>query len=551
MLQIFCKNTGTSRNVKEGATLLDVLSKFKFDQPYRIVSAKVNNVSQGLKYRVYQNKEVEFLDLRDRGAMRAYCRSLCYLLSKAVYDVFPDSRLYMEHPISHGYFCNLRKADHSPVTEDDIDRIKTRMREIVDADVMFHCFEDKTENVIKLFQEKGLFDKAKLLETTGEVYSDYYTLDGYVDYYYGRLVPSAGYLQVWDVIPYHKGMLLCKPDREDPSAVCYGEDQPKTFDIFTENLKWETYMGMSNAGDINSAVLGGKASELIQVAEALQSKKIVQIAEEIERRYRDPENPLKVVLITGPSSSGKTTFCKRLSVQLMACGLRPMAFSTDDYFVNRVDTPLLPDGSYDFDNFDNVDHEMLSRDVTKLLAGETVEVPEYNFTTGLREYNGKKLRLGRNTVLIIEGLHALNPALIKGVEESAKFRVFINTLTAITLDEHNWVPTNDNRLLRRIIRDYNKGAFSARETISQWPKVCEAEKLWIYPYQELADAMFNSAYLIEFAVIRRHAEPILRMVPKNVPEYSEAYRLLKFLSYFVSVSDKEIPSTSLIREFIG
>lgn len=551
MLQIFCKNTGTSRNVKEGATLLDVLSKFKFDQPYRIVSAKVNNVSQGLKYRVYQNKEVEFLDLRDRGAMRAYCRSLCYLLSKAVYDVFPDSRLYMEHPISHGYFCNLRKADHSPVTEDDIDRIKTRMREIVDADVMFHCFEDKTENVIKLFQEKGLFDKAKLLETTGEVYSDYYTLDGYVDYYYGRLVPSAGYLQVWDVIPYHKGMLLCKPDREDPSAVCYGEDQPKTFDIFTENLKWETYMGMSNAGDINSAVLGGKASELIQVAEALQSKKIVQIAEEIERRYRDPENPLKVVLITGPSSSGKTTFCKRLSVQLMACGLRPMAFSTDDYFVNRVDTPLLPDGSYDFDNFDTVDHEMLSRDVTKLLAGETVEVPEYNFTTGLREYNGKKLRLGRNTVLIIEGLHALNPALIKGVEESAKFRVFINTLTAITLDEHNWVPTNDNRLLRRIIRDYNKGAFSARETISQWPKVCEAEKLWIYPYQELADAMFNSAYLIEFAVIRRHAEPILRMVPKNVPEYSEAYRLLKFLSYFVSVSDKEIPSTSLIREFIG
>lgn len=551
MLQIFCKNTGTSRNVKEGATLLDILSKFKFDQPYRIVSAKVNNVSQGLKYRVYQNKEVEFLDLRDRGAMRAYCRSLCYLLSKAVYDVFPDSRLYMEHPISHGYFCNLRKADHSPVTEDDIDRIKTRMREIVDADVMFHCFEDKTENVIKLFQEKGLFDKAKLLETTGEVYSDYYTLDGYVDYYYGRLVPSAGYLQVWDVIPYHKGMLLCKPDREDPSAVCYGEDQPKTFDIFTENLKWETYMGMSNAGDINSAVLGGKASELIQVAEALQSKKIVQIAEEIERRYRDPENPLKVVLITGPSSSGKTTFCKRLSVQLMACGLRPMAFSTDDYFVNRVDTPLLPDGSYDFDNFDTVDHEMLSRDVTKLLAGETVEVPEYNFTTGLREYNGKKLRLGRNTVLIIEGLHALNPALIKGVEESAKFRVFINTLTAITLDEHNWVPTNDNRLLRRIIRDYNKGAFSARETISQWPKVCEAEKLWIYPYQELADAMFNSAYLIEFAVIRRHAEPILRMVPKNVPEYSEAYRLLKFLSYFVSVSDKEIPSTSLIREFIG
>ncbi|MBO7069704.1 MAG: nucleoside kinase, partial [Bacteroidales bacterium] len=310
-------------------------------------------------------------------------------------------------------------------------------------------------------------------------------------------------------------------------------------------------MGLSNVGDVNRACLGGRASELIQVAEALQEKKIVQIAEDIHRRSRRRNNPLKVVLITGPSSSGKTTFCQRLSIQLKACGLRPVSFSTDDYFVNREETPRLPDGTYDFDNFETVDHAYLERDVVKLLAGEGVELPNFNFTTGLREYSGRKTRLAKNSILLIEGIHALNPALLPSVEDGCKYRIFINTMTSTSLDNHNSIPTTDNRLLRRIVRDYNKGAFTAVETIRQWPSVCDAEEKWILPFQEQADVMFNSAYLLEFAVMRNHAEQILRTVPKNRPEYSEAHRLLKFIRYFIPVSDKEIPPTSLLREFLG
>ena len=551
MIQIYCRNTGTSKTVTEGATLAEVLEMFEFERPYEIVSAKVNNVSQGLKFRLYQNRDVEFVDVTDASGMRVYTRSLCFLLTKAVNDVFPGCKLYFEHPISNGFYCNLRKQDRSQVTEEDIQKLRERMEEIVRKDMYFHRYEVQTSEAIKIFKERGYEDKVKLLETSGQVYMDYYSLGDTSDYYYGRLVPSAGYLKVWGLELYQKGMLLRIPDRKDPSRLAPMVDQPKTFEVFTENLKWNTIMRLSNAGDVNHACLDGHASELIQVAEALQEKKMVQIAEEIDRRYRDSENPVRVVLITGPSSSGKTTFCKRLSVQLKACGLRPVSFSTDDYFVNRVDTPLLPDGRYDFDNFETVDHAALERDVIELLKGKEVEVPEYNFTTGIREYNGKKLKLGRGTVLLIEGIHALNPKLIPQVEESRKFRIFISTLTSISLDDHNWIPTSDNRLLRRIIRDYNKGAFTACETISQWPSVCEAEEKWINPYQETADVMFNSAYLIEFAVIRNHAEPVLASVPKNCPEYSEAHRLLKFIHYFTPVPDKEIPPTSFLREFLG
>ena len=327
-------------------------------------------------------------------------------------------------------------------------------------------------------------------------------------------------------------------------------DQPKTFEMFNENLRWNIIMRLNTVGDVNLALRDGQASELIQVAEALQEKKIIQIAEEIDRRYRS-ENKVRMVLITGPSSSGKTTFCKKLSVQLKACGLRPISVSTDDYFVNREDTPRLPDGSFDFDNFDTVDHRMMQEDLKKVLAGQEVAVPEYNFVTGKREYNGKKLKLDEGSILLVEGIHALNPALTFGIEDSSKFKIFINTLTSTSLDYHNWIPTSDNRLLRRIVRDYNKGAFTARESISQWPMVRAAEEKWIYPFQENADAMFNSAYLLEFAVLRNHAEPILASVPKNCPEYSEAHRLLKFIHYFTPVSDREIPPTSMLREFLG
>lgn len=549
MINIFCKNTGETKAFPEGSSLLDILPEFNFPQPYPILSAKVNNVSQGLKYRAYNNKDVEFLDGRSYNACRVYCRSLCFMLSKAAADVFPGSRIYMEHPISNGYYINFHKADNSPLREEDVDAIRERMNSIVAEDIPFHRFEARLDEAISIFGKMGYGDKVKLLSTSEEPYTDYYTLGDSADYYYGRLLPSTGYLKVWALDRYERGMLLRAPETDDPMHVKDAMPQPKTFAVYSEMLRWNIIMGLNNVGDLNQACLDGRASDLIQISEALQEKKIVQIAEEIDRRVRSA-NPLKIVLITGPSSSGKTTFCKRLSVQLKACGINPVTLSTDDYFVDREKTPLLPDGKYDFDNFDTVDHQMLQRDLLRVLAGETVDVPEFNFKTGIREYNGKRLKLERGRVLLLEGIHALNPKLTDLIDESIKFRIFISTLTCISLDSHNWIPTSDNRLLRRIVRDYNKGAFTPVQTIAQWESVRNAEQTWIYPYQENADVMFNSAYLIEFAVLRNHAEPILRMVPKNSREYSEAHRLLKFLHYFVPVSDKEIPSTSLIKEFI-
>ncbi len=547
MLKIYCKNTGTTLEFQEGTTLAEMLPQFDFERPYDILSAKVNNVSQGLKYKAFNNREVEFLDYRSYAGRSAYCRSLCFLLSKAARDVFPECKIKMRRPISKGYFCELRKD--TPLTSEDVERIRERMKEIVAGDAAFKRVEVRTEDAINLFRKMGYDDKVKLLETSGQVYIRYHTLENTPDYYYDALVPSAGYLKVWDLSQYEDGMLLRVPDRHAPEKLTVFEPQPKTFEVFRESLRWNAIMNLDNVGDVNHAVGKGCASELIQVAEALQEKKIVQIAEEIERRYRC--GALRLVLITGPSSSGKTTVTKKLSIQLMACGLRPQSVSTDDYFVDRMDTPRLPDGSFDFDNFETVDHALMEKDIMRMIAGEEVDVPEFNFVTGLREYNGKKIKLEPGCILLIEGIHALNPALTDRIPAPAKFKIFINTLTGILLDNHNCIPTSDNRLLRRIVRDYNKGAFTARESISQWPNVRRAEHQWIYPYQEMADVMFNSAYLIEFAVLKNHAEPILRSVPQNCPEFSEAHRLLKFIHYFTPVPDKEIPSTSLLREFVG
>ncbi|MBQ8958163.1 MAG: nucleoside kinase [Bacteroidales bacterium] len=550
MLQIYCVNNHTTKEFKEGMTLLEMLPEFEFDRPYPIVSAKVNNVSQGLKFRVYNSRDVEFLDVRDHTALLVYFRSLCFLLYKAALDLFPGCKLNMEHPISKGLFCRIRKNDGELLTANDIASLRVRMRVIVADDIQFHRHEARIDDAIRMFSELGLDDKVKLLETSGKAYTDYYTLDNATDYFYGRLVPSTGYLKIWDIEAYCDGILMRIPDRDDPNRLAELKDQPKTFEVFSESLKWNDIMGLSTVGDVNHAIQNGMARELVQVAEALQEKKIVQIAEEIDRRYHS-ETPVRLVLITGPSSSGKTTFCSRVSIQLKACGLKPISFSTDDYFVNREDTPKLPDGTYDFDNFETVDHAALERDLIALLDGEEIEVPEYNFVTGMREYNGKRLQLKEGSVLLLEGIHALNPMLTEQIPESTKFRIFISTLTSTALDDHNMIPTDDNRLLRRIVRDYNKGAFTARQTISQWPSVCAAEEKWINPYQENADVMFNSAYLLEFAVMRNHAESILATVPNNCPEYTEAHRLRRFLNYFTPVSDKEIPATSMLRQFIG
>ena len=569
MLQIRCKNNNVTKSFPEGTSLLDVYQEFadEIKLPYPVVSAKVNNTSQGLKFRLYQNRDVEFLDAREGSGHRVYVRSLSFLLYKATQDIFPNSKLFIEHSLSRGYYCNFKptpnpsRGEGRLVTDETVAKIKARMQEIVSLDMPFRRTEATTEEAIRVFTERGFQDKVKLLETSGQIYSDYYTLGDTVDYYYGPLVPSAGYLQVWDLERYEEGMLLRVPDWNNPSKVAEKVAQPKTFEMFAEKTRWDIIMRLSNAGDVNKAIMRGYASELIQVSEALQEKKIVQIAEEIDRRFhRTPlsspleggnEGGVRIVLITGPSSSGKTTFCKRLSVQLLACGLRPVSFSTDDYFVNRVDTPKLPNGDYDFDNIETVDYHLMEDHLMRLMAGERVEIPEYNFVTGKREYNGKKLKLSSDTVLIIEGIHALNPLLTQKIDDSLKYKIYISALTSISLDDHNWIPVRDNRLLRRIIRDYNKGAYTAQQTIAQWKNVCEAEDRWIFPFQETADAMFNSALNIEFAVLRTHAEIILSSVPRNCPEYAEAHRLLKFIHFFLPVSDKEIPPTSIMREFVG
>ena len=553
MLQVRCKNNGITKSFPEGCSLVEVYQALaaELQMPYPVVSAKVNNTSQGLKFRLYHNRDVEFLDACSGSGHRVYVRSLCFVLYKAVSDVFPGSKLFIEHPLARGYYCNFKKRTGEPLSDADIARICQRMQEVIDADMPFRRVEATTEEAVRVFRDRGFSDKVKLLETSGQVYTDYYMLGDTVDYYYGPLVPSAGYLKVWGLERYQDGLLLRVPDKHNPLGLAERVEQPRTFEVFAEKVRWDIIMHLSNAGDVNKAILNGYASELIQVSEALQEKKIVKIAEEIEARFHREQNPIRLVLITGPSSSGKSTFCKRLSVQLLACGLRPLSFSTDDYFVNRVDTPKLPNGQYDFDNIETVDYKLLGNHLSRLMKGETVEVPEYNFVTGKREFNGKKLRLSGDSVLIIEGIHALNPLLTNEVPEEVKYKIYISALTSISLDDHNWIPTQDNRLLRRIIRDYNKGAFSARETISQWKSVCEAEDQWIFPFQETADVMFNSALNIEFAVLRTHAEVILASVPKNCPEYAEAHRLLRFLHYFIPISDKEIPPTSIMREFVG
>jgi len=563
MLQIRCKNINVTKSFPEGTSLLDVYQEFadEIKLPYPVVSARVNNVSEGLKFRLFQNRDVEFMDAREGSGHRVYVRSLSFLLYKATQDVFPGSKLFIEHSLARGYYCNFKKrgdyksprtgGEGNTVTDGDVELIKKRMQEIVDLDIPFRRTEATTEEAVRVFTERGFADKVKLLETSGQIYSDYYTLGDTVDYYYGALVPSAGYLKVWGLERYEDGMLLRVPDWNNPLKLAEKIAQPKTFEMFAEKTHWDIIMRLSNAGDVNKAIKRGYASELIQVSEALQEKKIVQIAEEIDRRFHQEKDPVRIVLITGPSSSGKTTFCKRLSVQLLACGLRPVSFSTDDYFVNRVDTPKLPNGNYDFDNIETVEYALLEDHLQRLMQGERVEIPEYNFVTGKREYNGKKLKLTGDTVLIIEGIHALNPLLTKKLPDSLKYKIYISALTSISIDDHNWIPTRDNRLLRRIIRDYNKGAYTAQQTIAQWKNVLQAEEQWISPYQETADAMFNSALNIEFAVLRTHAEIILASVPRNCPEYGDAHRLLKFIHFFLPVSDKEIPPTSIMREFVG
>lgn len=548
MLQIYCKNNNSTREFPEGSSLLDIYNGFNLAMPYGPVSAKVNNKVESLDFRVYYNKDIEFLDITSSSGMRTYVRSLFFILVKAVEELYPQGSISLEHPISKGYFCKLH-IDRT-IGLDDVQRIKQKMQEIIAADIPYTRTESHTEEVVRLFEKRGMMDKARLLDTYGQLYSYYYQLGDTVDCYYSSLVPSTGYIRLFDIVKYYDGLLLRIPSRENPTKLEEVVKQEKMLEVFQEYHRWNQILGISTVGDLNVACNHGHATDLINVSEALQEKKIAQIADEITHRNQDGQR-VKLVLISGPSSSGKTTFSKRLSIQLMTNGLKPYPISLDDYFVNRNDTPLDENGKHDFESLDAVDLPFFEEQLSTLLNGGEVELPRYNFTTGKREMSGKKLRIDEHMILIIEGIHALNPALTPHIPNENKYKVYVSALTTILLDNHNYIPTTDNRLLRRIIRDYKYRNYSAEETIARWPSVREGEEKWIFPYQENADAMFNSALLFELAVLKDYVEPVLRKVPNRCPEYSEAHRLLRFLNYFVSVQDKELPPTSLLREFLG
>ena len=548
MLQIYCKNINKSKCFPIGITLLDIYSGFGLNMPYGPVSAKVNNKVESLTFRVYNNKDVEFLNLCSSSGMRTYVRSLFFVLYKAVEDLYPNGNIVLEHPISKGYYCQL-KLDRS-IGLDDVQRIKQRMKEIIAEDLPFERFEKHTDEVVELFRQKGMKDKVQLLETSGNLYSYYYTLGDTIDYYYGSLLPSTGYLHLFDLVKYYDGLLLQVPNRSNPSKLEEMLKQEKMLEVLKEHRQWNQILGIGTVGDFNKACNAGYATELINVSEALQEKRISQIADEIYHRGQKGQ-PVKLILISGPSSSGKTTFSKRLSVQLMANGLKPYPVSLDDYFVNRVDTPKDESGNYDYESLYALDLDFFNQQLQALLNGEEVELPRFNFNTGMREMSGNRLKVDDNMILILEGIHALNPELTPHIPAESKFKIYVSALTTILLDNHNYIPTTDNRLLRRIIRDYKYRGYSAEETISRWPSVRAGEEKWIFPFQENADVMFNSALLFELAIIKDYAEPILRKVPNNRPEYSEAYRLRKFLEYFIPLQDKELPPTSLLREFLG
>ena len=545
VIQIRCKNTKKTKDIRIGSTLSEIFREFGLSMEYGPVSAKVNNEVRGMHYRVYHSKDVEFLDLHSSSGQRTYTRTLFFVLCKAVHDLYPDGSVWIDIPVSNGYYCDMNIGH--PVADADADRIRERMQTIIDARIPICRHECTTEEAVGLFGALGHDSKVKLLKSIGRLYTTYYDIDGYLDYYYGSLLTNTSELRLFGLERMYDGLLLRVPSTNDPSRLVHKVQQDKMFDIFKEHHQWQSLLGLRTIGDLNDAVDKGMTTPLINLSEALQEKKIAKIADTIAER----RDEVRMVLIAGPSSSGKTTTCKRLSIQLLASGLRPVPISLDDYFVDREKTPKDSNGDFDFESLYALNLPLLNEQMNTLFAGGEVELPKYNFQTGLSERSGRKLRLGKDDVLVVEGIHALNPELTAQVPDRLKFRVYASALTTILIDSHNYVPTTDNRLLRRIIRDYKYRGVSARETIRRWPSVRAGEKKWIFPYQENADAMFNTAMLFELAVIKAQAEPLLELVPENCEEHSEAFRLLKFLRYFRPIPYNTVPQTSLLREFLG
>lgn len=546
VIEVFCKNNNQYHYLPSGVTLADAQKLLKIETPYLTVNCKVNNKTESLNYRLYQPKHIEFVDISESSGMRTYVRSLCFILAKAISTVFPNGRVRIEHPIAKGYYGKI--VGKEKLTEKDIAKIKAEINELIKQDMPFIALEDEKEKVVKLFREIGFDDKADLLENSNSIYSKYYRFGDYYDYFYGYLVPSSGYISLYDIEAYQEGFLLRVPNRETPIELEPRIEQPKMQQVYNEHLKFLSILGVKTVSDLNRANQKGRMSDIVKVAEALQEKSIANIAENIASRFK---KGVRVVLISGPSSSGKTTFRKRLEVQLMVNLIKPVGISLDDYFVNRVDTPKDENGDYDYESLHALDIKQFNEDMSRLLQGEKVSLPSYNFTTGQREFKGHELQIDDSNVIIIEGIHGLNPELTKQIDDNKKFLIYVSALTAISLDDHNWISTTDNRLLRRLVRDYRYRNYSAIDTLSRWESVRRGEEKWIFPYQENADVMFNSAILYELAALRKYAEPVLLQVPKTAPEYSEANRLLKFLSYFSYINDWEMPPTSLLREFLG
>ena len=543
-IQIRCKNNKKSQKVEIGSTLFDVFSSFDLKMTHGPVSARVNNKVEGMHYRVYNSKDVEFLDMNSASGSRAYTRTLFFVLCKAVQDIYPNTDVVIDIPVSNGFYVDIRLG--RPVVDENVNILRRRMQEIIDSKMPIRRFTVPTEEAIALFQEKGDVEKVKLLRTSGSIYTTYYKIGEYVDYYYGTLLTNTSQLYLFGLEKYYDGMLLRIPSVSNPDELGEMTRQDKMFDIFKEHHRWQEILGIRTVGDFNQAIDAGHATDIINISEALQEKKLAKIAEEIASR-----KGVKLVLLAGPSSSGKTTSCKRLSIQLAVNGLKPLQISLDDYFVDRNKTPKDENGDFDFESIYALNLDLLNEQFNALFRGEEVELPKYDFPSGKSVKSGKMLKLEPNNVLVVEGIHALNPELTAHVPEEQIFRVYASALTTILLDNHNYIPTTDNRLLRRIIRDYKYRGVSAQETIRRWPSVRSGENKWIFPFQENADAMLNTAMLYELSVIKMQAEPLLQQVPENCEEFAEAYRLLKFLKYFKGIPYNNLPPTSLLREFLG
>ena len=544
MIQIRCKNNKKTQKVEIGSTLFDVFSAFDLKMTHGPVSARVNNKVEGMHYRVYNSKDVEFLDMTSSSGSRAYTRTLFFVLCKAVQDIYPNTDVVIDIPVSNGFYVDIRLG--RPVVEEDVNILRRRMQEIIDAKMPIRRYMVPTEDAIALFQEKGDVEKVKLLKTSGSIYTTYYKIGEYVDFYYGTLLTNTSGLYLFGLEKYYDGMLLRIPSLKNPDVLGEMTKQDKMFDIFKEHHRWQDILGIRTVGDFNQAIDAGHATDIINISEALQEKKIAKIAEDIANRQG-----VKLVLLAGPSSSGKTTSCKRLSIQLAVNGLKPLQISLDDYFVDRDKTPKDDNGEYDFESIYALNLDLLNEQFNALFRGEEVELPKYDFPSGKSVKSRKKLKMEPNNVLVVEGIHALNPELTAHIPQEQIYRVYASALTTILLDNHNYIPTTDNRLLRRIIRDYKYRGVSAQETIHRWPSVRTGENKWIFPYQENADAMFNTAMLYELSVIKMQAEPLLQQVPENCEEHAEAYRLLKFLKYFKGIPYNNLPPTSLLREFLG